>query len=453
MHPNPLRRVFLRLENSMSAGTINLTNNSSAVTGTGTLFSTDLKANDFIVVIVGGVTYTLGIKSVESATALTLITAYSGPTGTGNAWTAVPNATLVGITAQVAADVVKAIRGLNLDKANWQQVFSGTGTITVTLPDGSTYTGPAWSSITASLAGKAEKGANSDITSLSGLTQAITVSQGGTGATSVTAARTALGVNYGTTAGTVAQGNDVRLDTVNNKTGGNLSSAITNAQCFTARGGIPSDIASAHGVSMSWSNTDGNALFQNNSGGGFGRYIFRVVNATNTAEITRFTMNENGLGQSPAGWVSTCDEGVKDKITEINPEKALKAICSWRAATWKYYDVPSELDEKGNVISVVKGASGVGFIAQDVELDCPDAVTSSGESSLFVTDDGELFSVENVKSLNTSGATAAYAGAAIKAIVDILLQMEEDPGKAFSTLREIKKSSDEAISKRKGVAS
>jgi len=136
----------------MSAGTIALTNNSAAVTGTGTAFTTDLKVGDFIVVIVGGVTYTLGVKTITSATALTLITAYGGPTATGNAWTAVPNATLVGITAQVAADVAKAIRGLNQDKANWQQVFSGTGTITVTLPDGSTYTGPAWNGISATLA-------------------------------------------------------------------------------------------------------------------------------------------------------------------------------------------------------------------------------------------------------------------------------------------------------------
>jgi len=162
----------------MSAGTIALTNNSANVTGTGTAFTTELKGNDFIVVIVGGVTYTLGVKATTSATALTLITPYNGPTATGNAWTAVPNATLVGITAQVAADVAKAIRGLNLDKANWQQVFSGTGTITVTLPDGSTYPGPSWSSLSTSLAGKADtttvngkaaKGANSDITSLTGL--------------------------------------------------------------------------------------------------------------------------------------------------------------------------------------------------------------------------------------------------------------------------------------------
>jgi len=138
----------------MPAGTIALTNNSTAVTGSGTSFTTELKANDFIVAVVGGVTYTLGVQSVNSATGVTLITAYNGPTASGVAWIAVPNAALVGITAQVAADVAKAIRGLNLDKANWQQVYSASGNITVRLSDGSQYSGPSWASIVSSVSGK-----------------------------------------------------------------------------------------------------------------------------------------------------------------------------------------------------------------------------------------------------------------------------------------------------------
>ena len=38
----------------MPAGTIKLTNNSAAVTGTGTSFTTELAANDFLVAVVGG---------------------------------------------------------------------------------------------------------------------------------------------------------------------------------------------------------------------------------------------------------------------------------------------------------------------------------------------------------------------------------------------------------------
>lgn len=171
----------------MPAGTIKLTNNSAAVTGTGTSFTTELAANDFLVAVVGGVTYTLGVKSVESNTGLTLAAAYNGPTTTGLAWTPVPNATLVGITAQVAADVAKAIRGMNLDKANWQQVFSGTGNITVTLPDGSQYSGPSWNSIVSSYNTKADL-----------INGAVAISQGGTGAK--TAADAVKNLGLGTAA-------------------------------------------------------------------------------------------------------------------------------------------------------------------------------------------------------------------------------------------------------------
>lgn len=147
----------------MPAGTLTLTNNSAVVKGAGTAFNTELKAGDFIVSIVGGDTYTLPVKTVDSAIQVTLIKAYDGPTQAGAAWYAVPRDTMNAITAQLAAETAKAMRGMNYDKANWQQVFSGTGNITVTLPDGSTYTGPAWNSFTAALNQKAEKKAVDDL--------------------------------------------------------------------------------------------------------------------------------------------------------------------------------------------------------------------------------------------------------------------------------------------------
>ncbi|WP_440493277.1 phage tail fiber protein [Serratia sarumanii] len=150
----------------MPAGTLTLTNNSAVVKGTGTAFNTELKAGDFIVSVVGGVTYTLPVKTVDSATQATLIKAYDGPTQAGAAWYAVPRDAMNTITAQLAAETAKALRGLNLDKNNWQQVFSGTGNITVTLPDGSTYTGPAWNSFTTALNQKADKKSVDDLSAV-----------------------------------------------------------------------------------------------------------------------------------------------------------------------------------------------------------------------------------------------------------------------------------------------
>jgi hypothetical protein len=144
----------------MSAGTLTLTNNSAIVKGAGTAFNTELKPGDMIVSVIGGVTYTLPVKTVDSATQATLIKAYDGPTQAGAAWSAVPRETLNAITAQLAAETAKALRGLNYDKDNWQQVFSGTGDVTVTLPDNRSFTGPAWNGITKSLEDKLSKSSN-----------------------------------------------------------------------------------------------------------------------------------------------------------------------------------------------------------------------------------------------------------------------------------------------------
>ncbi|EGN7909023.1 phage tail protein [Salmonella enterica subsp. enterica serovar Infantis] len=134
----------------MSAGTLTLTNNTDAVTGSGTAFTAELAAGDFIVVTVGGIPYTLPVKAVNNNTSLTLVSVYTGPTQSGAAWSAVPRVALNMVTAALVAQSAEALRGLNYDKQNWQSIFSGTGNITVKLPDGS-----AWNGITTELNKKA----------------------------------------------------------------------------------------------------------------------------------------------------------------------------------------------------------------------------------------------------------------------------------------------------------
>ncbi|MDQ1934478.1 hypothetical protein NUU98_22295, partial [Cronobacter sakazakii] len=131
----------------MSAGTLTLTNKSAAVSGTGTSFTTELKVGDFIVFNVGGTAYTIPVKTITSNTQLTLISNYTGPTQSGVAWFSVPQEAQSLISSALATQSAEALRGLNYDKMNWQQVFSATGNATVTLPDGSTFTGPSWGSI------------------------------------------------------------------------------------------------------------------------------------------------------------------------------------------------------------------------------------------------------------------------------------------------------------------
>ena len=128
----------------MSAGTITLENNSNAVAGIDTSFTTELAAGDFIVVTTGGVTYTLPVKSIESDTALTLARNYNGPAVTAGAWTAMPRDTLNRISAQIAADTAYIIRQRVLEVDNWYQLLEVNGDVTIKMADGSSYTGPSW---------------------------------------------------------------------------------------------------------------------------------------------------------------------------------------------------------------------------------------------------------------------------------------------------------------------
>lgn len=199
----------------MSTGTITLTNRSAIVGGSGTSFATELVAGDFIVSTVGGVPYTLPVKTVDSNTRVTLVSNFTGPTQAGAAWSAIPRVALNMVTTALVAQSAEALRGLNYDKQNWQQVFSADGNITVKLPDGTTFTGPSWKYLSDNMATKSGG--------------AVPVNQGGTGATTAEGSRTNLGLgssatkNVGTAAGNVMEvgafgfggkGNSFYADTV-----------------------------------------------------------------------------------------------------------------------------------------------------------------------------------------------------------------------------------------------
>lgn len=129
----------------MSAGTIKLTNNSTAVVGTSTVFTTDLKPGDFIVTTIGGVLYTLPVDTVTSNTAATLVSAFTGPTTTGAAWAAVPRKVQNQVTAELVNQSTAAIRALLAEKGNWASFYTAPGDITMQFADNvAPVSGPGW---------------------------------------------------------------------------------------------------------------------------------------------------------------------------------------------------------------------------------------------------------------------------------------------------------------------
>ncbi|WP_354676495.1 tail fiber domain-containing protein [Citrobacter portucalensis] len=379
----------------MSAGTLTLTNNSAAVAGSGTAFTTEVAAGDFIVVTVGGVPYTLPVKSVESGTALTLVSNFTGPTQSGAAWSAVPRMALNMVTAALVAQSTEALRGLDYDKQNWQQVFSGTGTITVKLPDQSTFTGPSWKYLADNMATKSDG--------------AVPVNQGGTGSTTASGARTNLSLgnsatrDVGTETGTVAAGNDPRLNTVNGKTSGvvkgdfftldNSYGHITQLLTYN-----PGTVGTHFGgMSMKRPNSQGWILSQ------YTTTDYEVQSVTIGIDAPGANVNWifNRNGQATGTWVNNSDSRIKKDIKPIpDPLVAMKKIrgCSW-----------TRLDS---------GVTGFGFIAQEVQEVFPEAVHDFGQS--MTMEDGK--EVENVLSVDTSGVSAALHH---EAILALMVEIEE----------------------------
>ncbi|MGC6654220.1 hypothetical protein [Pantoea sp. EEL5] len=208
----------------MPAGTIALTNKSATVAGTGTSFTTELKAGDFVYVNVGGAPYTLVAANITSDTQLTLAVAFDGPSTSGLAWNAVPASLQVAITQKILNDFASVARGRILDFQNWQKIFSDSPSVDVTRPDRTIFTGPSWGYMANQFSGKADKsaldafaakGANSDIKSLTGLTTALSVTQGGTGGNSPATANASLGnqtLRIGDATITTSGGKVVRIE-------------------------------------------------------------------------------------------------------------------------------------------------------------------------------------------------------------------------------------------------
>jgi hypothetical protein len=185
----------------LRGGTVAVTNGSTTVIGTNADFAANSRIGD---AFIGpdGASYEIG--NVASATVISIIPAYKGPTASGVAYAIMP----VQGYPKALAD---SFNNINRQWGSKLEALGSTGNYEI-LPvekggTGATTSGGALASL-----GAAKSGANSDITSLSGLTTALSLAQGGTGGKSAAEVRTGLGLGSAAIAailGTVSQSGGV----------------------------------------------------------------------------------------------------------------------------------------------------------------------------------------------------------------------------------------------------
>lgn len=386
----------------MPAGTIALTNKSTTVSGTGTSFTTELKAGDFVYVNVGGAPYTLVAANITSDTQLTLSVAFDGPTTSGLAWNAVPASLQVAITQKILNDFASVARGRILDFQNWQAIFSDSPSVTVTRPDRTQFTGPSWGYIAEQYSGKAN---SADV-----LTKEDNLGSVANKETS----RKNLGLKgaslleVGTTANTVAAGNDSRFNTIDGNSGGTLGSSVV----FNGATGYK--ISSQAGSTEVVNGESRNYLYysNNSAGGTVLHYQFSLpgqyTSAVFSIDSSIFQLRSSGVGYSPSGWQTYSDGRTKDKKAVI--DKPIARLFKLRGYTFEKFGIP-----------------GTGVIAQEALEAIPEAVSNSGD--LIRPDNGEL----------VKDALAINPGDLVGLLIEVCRDQEERIEQRDTAIAELEK--------------
>ncbi len=125
-----------------------------------------------------------------------------------------------------------------------------------------------------------------------------------------------------------------------------------------------------------------------------------ISTSTAGANQKYFQFLKDGSATSSGGWIHSSDMRIKENIKPIeNPLEKMKNI---KGVSWKLRN---------------GGKIGFGFIAQDVEVDFPDAVSISGDMEM---EDGSV--VKGVRSVDTYGVSAALHH---EAILELMKQIED----------------------------
>ena len=331
-----------------TTGTIAISGNT--LTGTGTNFTAagSLIRVGCTLVTLANPVQVFQITAINSAMQLTVTPAANPAIAVGTAYAILLSDSLS--VDGLAQNIAETLTLYQRNMSGFADVMNASGDVTITT-NGVAVTVPGQKSL-------AKKGANSDITSLSGLTTALSIAQGGTGAKTAADARTALGMGTGAypyfaglelTDSTpfidfhfnkTADDYNVRL--INNLSGVlQLSGQFDSTKGFMSRGGTdgPTDI------NVPWN-------FYWNYGGNIGLSGF--AGTTNLGRIT---------------FTTSSDRELKKNIRYANnAAESLAEVMGWMPAYFK-------MKARG---VIPESDDMLGFIANDLITVSPECVGGSG---------------------------------------------------------------------------